>query len=132
MFKLYAFLVNTLAKVRHIMNWIMIRRERKDWYLTKSFSFDIQSLADQLYKFCSIYPKEFYVRKIYFLENLIPDFVAERIKHLAIVIILFNKFVQENKLSVATCNKAKKKKLFTNNPIDLCNKWNLEIDELFF
>ena len=50
MFKLHALSVNALSKVRQVMNKVIIRRERSGRHPTKDASFDIQSLADQLYR----------------------------------------------------------------------------------
>lgn len=46
MFKLYALLVDLLAKVKYVINKVVIRRERKGQHLIKDSLFDILSLLD--------------------------------------------------------------------------------------
>lgn len=62
-----------------------------------------------------------------------PDFITEKTKYLAIVIILFNRSIRENKFLIAVDNKAKKISitLSANNPTNLNSRTNLKIDELF-
>lgn len=133
MFKPLIFLINALAKVRRVINRVVIRQKQKDRHLTKDFFFDIQNLANQLYKSFSIYLKRPHLGKIYFLKNSIPNLVTKKIKHLAIAIILFNESVQENKPLIAINNKAKKTNIRSsvNNLINLDNGTNPVIDELF-
>lgn len=62
-----------------------------------------------------------------------PNLIAKRVKYLIIVITLIYKFIQENKLPIAS-KKAKKTniRLFIINLIDSDRGINPEIDEFFF
>ena len=77
MFKLHALLLDALAKVRYVMNRVVIGKEQNGRHLIKDFSFDILSLSDQLYRSHSIYPEGPHLGKIYFSENPMPDLIAE-------------------------------------------------------
>lgn len=102
------------------------------WHPTKDSFFHIKSFVDQFYRSWSIYLKRSHLRKINFSENFMPNIISKVIKYLAIIVILFNKSVQENKSPIAS-NKTKKidTRLFTNNPIDWNGRISLKIDELF-
>lgn len=71
---------------------------------------------------------------IYFLKNYILNFIAKKIKYLAIIIILFNKFVYKNKFLIVVNNKNKKTdiRFFINNLSNLDSRTNLEISKFFF
>ena len=96
MFRLHTLLVDALAKIRHIMNKVLIRRERKGQHLIKSSFFDILSLSDQLYRSRSTVPKGPCQRHIYFSKNPMPDFIVERIRNLTIAVSLFNESISKN------------------------------------
>ena len=132
MFKLHALLVDALAKVRRVMNRVVISRKRKGKHPIKDSLFDILSLSDQLYRSRSIYPEEPHLRKIYFLENPMPNLITEGTKHLHIAIKLFNELVRENKPPTAT-DVAEETEIGStvNNPTDLDASLNPLIDELF-
>lgn len=82
MFKLHTLLVNTLSKIRKLMNRVIIKRERNKKHLTKNALFDIQSLAKQLYYSQLIIPEDSKLEKIYFLENPISNLMKEDIEQL--------------------------------------------------
>lgn len=65
------------------MNRIIVGKERNGYHLTKNASFDILSLADQLYRSKSTYLEEPKHGKIYFSENQVPDFVKLGLEHLS-------------------------------------------------
>lgn len=82
MFRLYALLVYMLRKIRFSINQIIIGWERNDYYPQKNSSFDILSLANQLYKFRSTFfegPKH---SKIYFLKNQISNLINLSLEYL--------------------------------------------------
>lgn len=68
-FKLYALLVDTLTKIRAGINKVIIGREQSGRHPTKDLSFNILSLADQLYCSRSTTPDRSEPGKIYFSEN---------------------------------------------------------------
>lgn len=49
MFKLHALTVDILTKVKQVMNRVIVGQEREGRHPTKDASFDIFSLANQLY-----------------------------------------------------------------------------------
>lgn len=69
MFWLHALSVDSLRKVRSSMNKIIVGWERSGLNREKNTSFDILSLADQLYQSKSTCPKGLGCGKIYFAED---------------------------------------------------------------
>lgn len=59
------------------MNKIIISYEKKGYYLEKNSSFDILSLADQLYQSKSTNPDRPQKKRIYFSENQVPNLLLE-------------------------------------------------------
>lgn len=130
MFKLHALSVNALAKVRRLMNRIVIGRERKSRHPIKDSSFDILSLSDQLYRSRSTFPEGRHPGKIYILENPMPDLIAEGRKNLAAAISLFNKLVHKNQL--VSSNTEETDVGSADNPVDLdIGSLNPVVDDLF-
>lgn len=82
MFKLHALSVDALTKIRQVMNYIIIGRERSGRHPTKDAAFDILSLVDQLYQSKSTLPEGPKPEKIYFSENLAPDQLQDGMKAL--------------------------------------------------
>lgn len=80
MFKLHALSVDALSKIWRLMNWVITGRERSRRHRMKDVSFDIQSLADQLYCFWSIIPEDPEPEKMYFSENPVLDLLKEGIE----------------------------------------------------
>lgn len=72
---MYILLVDTLKKMRFLINQIMISREKKGYYFQKNALFNILNLANQLYGSKSTYLKDVKDRKIYFLENQIANLI---------------------------------------------------------
>lgn len=68
-FWLHTFLLDSLRKIRSSMNKIIVERERSGLYCEKDASFNILSLANQLYQSKSTCPKGPERDKIYFAEN---------------------------------------------------------------
>ena len=129
MFRLYALSVDTLSKVRGIMNRVIIGTKQSGRHLTKDASFDIQSLADQLYRSQSTIPDGPEPGKVYFSENPCPDLWNEGLQQLHLSVWAFNKSLHNNKISdehiePGTDGTAE-------YPIELDPEANEEIDELF-
>lgn len=82
MFRLHTLSINTLKKVRISMNQVIIGQEPRAKHLQKDSSFDILSLANQLYRSKSTLPEGPEQGKIYFLENQVPDLVKQGKAHL--------------------------------------------------
>lgn len=96
MFKLHALSVDALAKIRKVMNQVIIGRERSGRHPTKDASFDIQSLADQLYRSRSTTPDGPEPGKIFFSENPAPDLWKEGLNQLHISVWAFNESLRKN------------------------------------
>ncbi len=80
------------------MNKIVIGREEKGNHPEKDSSFDILSLADQLYQSKSTDPDGPQRGKFYFSENLAPDLLAEGEQALGKILYLYNKSKRENQI----------------------------------
>lgn len=80
MFGLHILSIDVLSKIRQFINKIIIEKERNGQYPTKDVLFDIYSPTDQLYWSQSTIPDWFEPKKIYFLENPIPDLFNKGIK----------------------------------------------------
>ncbi|MCJ1346490.1 hypothetical protein MMC31_004707 [Peltigera leucophlebia] len=98
MFRLHALSVDPLRQIRRIMNKIVIGRERKGNHTEKDSSFDILSLADQLYWSKSTDPDGPQRGKLYFSENPAPDLLAEGEQALGKSLYLYNKSIRENQI----------------------------------
>lgn len=72
-FRLHALLFNTFQKVRFSINKVIANRDQSVKYLTKDASFNILSLANQLYRLKSSHSDGPKYGKIYFLENQVSD-----------------------------------------------------------
>ena len=131
MFKLHALIVNTLTKVRRVMNKVIIGQELSGRHPTKDTLFDILSLANQLYWSWSTFSEGLELRKIYLSENPIPDLLAEGTKLFGAIVDDFNQSLEKNNV-IATFNKAEDTLVEEeNNPIDLKVGGNKKVNELF-
>lgn len=132
MFKLHALIVDTLSKVKRVMNKVIIGRERAGRHPTKDASFDILSLADQLYRSRSTFPEGPEPEKIYFSENPAPDLLFEGTKAFGSTADEFNRSLEKNDVGEAMLDEtedglAGRK----DNPIDLDSGRNEEVNNLF-
>lgn len=75
MFQLYALLADILKKMRSLMNYIVISREKKGYHLQKDALFNILSLSNQLHRSKSTYPKTPKYGKFYFSENQVLNLI---------------------------------------------------------
>ena len=98
MFRLHALSVDTLKKVRTSMNRVIIGQERGSRHPQKDSSFDILSLANQLYRSKSTLPEGPEQGKIYFSENQVPDLVKQGKAHLVQAIKLYNASIGRRKV----------------------------------
>ena len=106
MFRLHALSVDALRKVRSSLNKVIIGREQSDYHPTKDSSFDILSLADQLYRSKSTYPSGSGQGKIYFSENQVLDIIKQGRKHLHQAIEAYKNSIDKNHvLGLATLEK---------------------------
>lgn len=133
MFKQHALSVDALTKIRRLMNRIITGRERSGRHLTKDASFDIQSLADQLYRSQSIIPEGLEPGKIYFSENPVPDLLKEGIKQLHISVWEFNQSLQRARVDDLSGSNGEDVAVGANadRPIELDAGGNEEVNELF-
>ena len=96
MFKLHALSVDALTKIRKVMNQVIIESERSGRHPTKDASFDILSLADQLYHSRSTTPDGPEPGKIFFSKNPAPDLWKEGLNQLHISVWAFNESIRKN------------------------------------
>ncbi|MCJ1349254.1 hypothetical protein MMC31_007490, partial [Peltigera leucophlebia] len=82
------------------MNRIIIGKERDGYHPQKDASFDILSLADQLHKSRSTYPKGPERGKIYLSENQVPDLIKLGQDHLPQVIKAYKEAVWKNLVDI--------------------------------
>lgn len=129
MFWLYALSVDTLSKVRGIMNRVIIGNEQSGRHPTKDASFDIQSLADQLYCSQSTIPDGPEPGKVYFSENPCPDLWNEGFQQLHLSVWAFNKSLRNNKIPDEHTEPGTDGT--TEHPLELDPAVNKEVDELF-
>lgn len=100
-FRLHTFLIDTLWKIRFLMNRIIAgRKQRIERHSTKDASFDILSLADQLYRSKLTNPDGSKRGKIYFSENQVSDLLMQRKKYLHSNIHSYNKLVKKQALQM--------------------------------
>ncbi|MCJ1349198.1 hypothetical protein MMC31_007434 [Peltigera leucophlebia] len=102
MFWLHALSVDSLRKVRSSMNKIIIGREKSGLHREKNASFDILSLADQLYRSKSTCPKGLECGKIYFAENQAPDLLKQGLEAFLQAATTYNDTVLKNRLPDAS------------------------------
>ena len=126
MFQLHALSVDAFAKVRRLMNRTIIGRERSGRHPTKDASFDIQSLADQLYRSRSTTPDRPESGKIYFSENPVLDLLDEGIKQLPLLIRAFNQSLYKTERHEETGQGASE-----DQPIELDTGTDEKVNELF-
>lgn len=131
MFNLPALLVDALSKVRRAMNKIIIGQECSGRHPTKDASFDIQSLADQLYHSRSITPEGPEPGKIYFSAHPAPDLLKDSINQLHISVWAFNKSLQKSVPPVPDNNADASAEATAEYPIELDIGENEEINDLF-
>lgn len=96
MFKLHLLSVDTLSKVRQAINKVIIGREQLEKHLIKDLSFDILSLAKQLYRSKSTVPESSEPGKVYFSENPAPNLILNGIKLLPAQVEAFNILLKSN------------------------------------
>ena len=97
-FRLHILLVDALYKVRLFLNKIIAGRQRGGNHPIKDASFDILSLADQLYRSKSTIPDSPGTGKIYFSENQVPDLLKEGKRTLHRAVDLYNDTITKNKV----------------------------------
>lgn len=97
MFKLHLLSVDALDKIRKVMNQVVVGRNRTGRHPTKDLSFDILSLADQLYQSKSTILESFEPGKMYFSENPAPELLLDGLKILLAWVDAFNKSVKDNR-----------------------------------
>lgn len=87
------------------MNKVIAGRDRSGRHPTKNASFDILSLADQLYRSKLSYPDNPERGKIYFFENQVPDLLMQGKAYLHPNIFSYNKAIEEHALFVPVSEK---------------------------
>ena len=80
------------------MNCVIIRKERDGFCPQKDASFDILSLANQLHRSKSTYPKGSEYGKIYFSKNQVSNLVQLGLTHLSQVVKAYKEAVQKDKV----------------------------------
>ena len=98
MFRLHALSVDTLRKVRSLMNRIIIGRERDGYHPQKDSSFDILSLADQLHRSRSTFLEGPERGKIYFSENQVPDLINLSLEYLPRAVKAYKEAIWKNSI----------------------------------
>lgn len=78
------------------MNYIIIGKKRDRYQIQKDTSFDILSLANQLYRSKSTYPESPEYSKIYFLENQVPNLINLGLNHLSRVLKAYKEADQKD------------------------------------
>lgn len=133
MIKLHALSVDALSKIRGVMNRVIVGRERSGRHPTKDASFDIQSLADQLYRSRSTTLDGPEPGKIFFSENPAPDLWKEGLKQLHVSVWSFNESLRKNEaIENSTIENNESHGIGTaNHPIELDPGANEEVNELF-
>ena len=129
MFRLNALTVDALAKVRQVMNRVIIGRERDSYHPTKNSSFDILSLADQLHRSRSTTPEGPEPRKVYFSLNPMPDLFAEGVQALFPNVKAYNLSLE--KTEVLSTETSYNPGSSFENPMDLDAGSNEVVNELF-
>lgn len=98
MFWLYALSVDSLRKIRSSINKIIVGRERSGLHREKDASFDMLSLADQLYQSKSTCPEGLERGKIYFAENQAPDLLKQGLEAFPQAATAYNDTVLKNRV----------------------------------
>lgn len=86
--------------MRTSMNKVIAGRNWTGKHLTKDVSFDILSLADQLYRSKSSHPDGPERGKVYFSENQAPDLMKQGKTHLHTNILSYNEAINQHALSI--------------------------------
>ncbi len=82
------------------MNKIVIGKERDGYHPQKDASFDILSLANQLYRSKSTHPEGPERGKIYFSKNQVPDLIKLGLVHLPKAVKVYKEVVRKNSIDV--------------------------------
>ena len=96
MFKLHLLSVDALLKIRQAMNKVIIGRKQLGRHHIKNSSFDILSLADQLYRSKSTVPEGPKPGKVYFSKNPASDLILDNMKVLTAQVKAFNILLESN------------------------------------
>lgn len=133
MFRLYALSVDALSKIRKVMNRVIIGQEQSGRHPVKDASFDIQSLADQLYRSRSTTQDGPEPGKVYFSENPCPDLWKQGLSQLHLTVRAFNESLRNNKIidDSTVENDEPSTGGTVEHPIELDIGANEEVDELF-
>lgn len=78
------------------MNRVVVGKQRDGYHPQKDASFDILSLADQLHRSKSTYPKGPERGKIYFSENQVPDLISLGLNHLPRAVKAYKEAVRKD------------------------------------
>lgn len=134
MFKQHPLSVDALAKIRKVINQVIIGREQSRKHPIKNALFDIQSLADQLYRSWSTTPDGSKPGKIFFSENPVPDRWKEGFNQLHLSVWAFNESLHKNEAikdpAIENSNEASGIET-AEYPIKLDLGANEEVNELF-
>lgn len=104
MFRVHALSVDALAKVRHVLNQVVVGQDRSGRHPTKDASFDILSLADHLHRSKSTLPGGPVDGKIYFSENPMPDLLEDGVEYLTRAVEAYNESVKKSEAPAAVVN----------------------------
>ena len=85
-----------MRKVRCLINQIIVEKQRDGYHPQKEALFDILSLANQLHRSKSTYPKGPERGKIYFLENQVPNLISLELNHLPQAVKEYKKAVRKD------------------------------------
>ena len=129
MFRLYAFTVDALAKVRQVINRVIVGREQDSYYPTKNSSFDVLSLANQLHRSRSTTLEGPEQGKVYFSLNSMPDLFAEGVQALFPNVKAYNLSLE--KTEVLSTEISYNPGSSFENPMDLDADSNKVVNELF-
>ena len=104
MFRVHALSVDALAKIRRVLNQVVVGQDRSGRHLTKDASFDILSLADHLHRSKSTLPGGPVDGKIYFSENPMPDLLEDGVEYLTRAVEAYNESVKKSEAPAAVVN----------------------------
>lgn len=76
-FKQHVLLIDILTEIQRFINSVIIKQKQNKKFLIKAAFFDIQSVANELYYFQLIILKKPKLKKMYFLENLVSNFLKK-------------------------------------------------------
>lgn len=133
-FKLYILKVDTLSKVKKVINMVIIYQKQAKKYFTKDVLFDIFSLANQLYQSQLTFLKGLKPEKIYFLENLVLNLLFEDTKVFEIIAKKFNLLFEKKNIKEAILNETKDGLSAgrRDNQIDIDLEKNMKVNDFFF